>query len=129
MTAVRRIDRHLHRTESRSSRNVSGAKIRNPIDDSVRRTDEAHVGRVERAGAAPRLERDGSAFGQIVEPAIAYGIAAKRVRLAVVAAHRPGSPVALQLQDGACHTNVSTHPTSRTRPLRDLPATLLPDSP
>jgi hypothetical protein len=129
MMAVRRIERHRHRTESRSSKNVSGAKIRNPIRASLRPTDEAHLGRVERPCAAPGLERHGSAFGEVVEPAVAHGIAPERVRLAVVAAHRPGATVAVQLEDGACHLNARTDPTTRTRPLTDLPPTLRPGSP
>src|SRR5262249_61585390 len=83
MTAVRRIERHRHRTESRSRRNVSGAKIRNPMPASLRRTHEAQLCRVERPGAGPGLEGDGRAFGEIVEPAVAHGIAPKGVRLAV----------------------------------------------
>ena len=95
MTAVSRIDRHLQRTERRSSRNVRGANIRNPIPDSRRRTHEADLRCIERPDTRSRLEGHGGAFGQLVEPAVAYGIPPERVRLAILAAHRPGAPVSL----------------------------------
>src|SRR5207245_1901168 len=125
IAAVSRMDRHLHRTVSRSTAKVSGAKIRNP--NSVCGPHEAHLRGIERARAGPRLEGHGGALGELVKPAIAYGVAAKRVRLAVLATHRPGAAVALQLQDGARHLNVSTDTTSRTGPFRGLLARLRPE--